>query len=73
MTNKALSIFNQLRPLSVDLTICSIISNLCLMSLRSNYPPYNLVKTGDHKFNIEIVLLQVSIRKILRLLVRTVC
>ena len=34
--------------------------NQCLITLNNNgyklYPPYNIVKTGDHKFDIEIAL-----------------
>ena len=56
MTNKALSIFNQLRPLSVgfDDMFDHFESMFDLPTV--NYPPYNLVKTGTHKFDIEIAL-----------------
>ena len=56
MTNKALSIFNQLRPLSVgfDDKFDHFESMFDVPTV--NYPPYNLVKTGDNKFNIEIAL-----------------
>ena len=48
MTNKAISIFNQLRPLSVGFDDVfdhfeSMFDSPSL-SLASNYPPYNIVK-----------------------------
>ena len=60
MTNKALSIFNQLRPLSVGFD--DVFDHFESMfdgptiSLGSNYPPYNIVKTGHNKFDIEVAL-----------------
>ena len=60
MTNKALSIFNQLRPLSVgfddvfDHFESMFDSDLRLPTL--NYPPYNIVKTGTNKYDIEVAL-----------------
>ena len=59
MTNKALSIFNQLRPLSVGFDDVfdhfeSMFDGPTLIG--SNYPPYNIVKTGDNKFDIEVAL-----------------
>ena len=59
MTNKALSIFNQLRPLSVgfDDVFNHFESMFDYDTINvSNYPPYNIVKTGDNKFDIEIAL-----------------
>ena len=56
MTNKALSIFNQLRPLSVGFDDMFDHFESMFDVPTVNYPPYNLVKTGDHKFNIEIAL-----------------
>ena len=56
MTNKALSIFNQLRPLSVGFDDMFDHFESIFDVPTVNYPPYNLVKTGDHKFNIEIAL-----------------
>ena len=56
MTNKALSIFNQLRPLSVGFDDVFDHFESMFEVPTVNYPPYNLVKTGDHKFNIEIAL-----------------
>ena len=60
MTNKAISIFNQLRPLSVGFDDVfdhfeSMFDGTTL-SIGSNYPPYNIVKTGDNKFNVEVAL-----------------
>ena len=56
MTNKALSIFNQLRPLSVgfDNMFDHFESMFDVPTI--NYPPYNIVKTGDNKFDIEVAL-----------------
>ena len=59
MTNKALSIFNQLRPLSVgfDNVFDHFESMFDYDTVNvSNYPPYNIVKTGDNKFDIEVAL-----------------
>ena len=61
MTNKALSIFNQLRPLSVgfddvfDHFESMFDHNFSTVNV-SNYPPYNIVKTGSNKFDIEVAL-----------------
>ena len=63
MTNKALSIFNQLRPVSVGFD--SIFDHFEKMfdnevgltqQLAVNYPPYNIVKTGTYTYNIEVAL-----------------
>jgi len=60
MTNKALSIFNQLRPLSVgfddvfDTFESFFDSDLRIPTI--NYPPYNIVKTGKNNYNIEVAL-----------------
>ena len=56
MTNKALSIFNQLRPVTIgfDNVFDHFESMFDVPTI--NYPPYNLVKTGDNKFNIEVAL-----------------
>ena len=59
MTNKALSIFNQLRPLSVGFDdVFSHFESMFDYDMVnvSNYPPYNIVKTGDNKFDIEVAL-----------------
>ena len=60
MTNKAISIFNQLRPLSVGFDDVfdhfeSMFDGPSL-SLASNYPPYNIVKTGKHTYDVEVAL-----------------
>jgi molecular chaperone IbpA len=58
--NKALSIFNQLRPLSVgfddvfDTFESFFDSDLRIPTI--NYPPYNIVKTGKNAYNIEVAL-----------------
>jgi molecular chaperone IbpA len=60
MTNKALSIFNQLRPLSVgfddvfDQFESFFDSDLRIPTI--NYPPYNIVKTGKNAYDIEVAL-----------------
>ena len=59
MTNRAISIFNQLRPLSVGFD--DVFDHFESMFdgptfIGSNYPPYNIVKTGDNKFDIEVAL-----------------
>ena len=66
MTNKPLSIFNQLRPLSVGLMTYLIILNQCLMIqhlYEPNYPPYNIVKIINNKFDIEIALIRILNKK----------
>ena len=56
--NKALSIFNQLRPISIgfddvfDHFEKMFDSDVSVV----NYPPYNIVKTGPEKFDIEVAL-----------------
>ena len=60
MTNKAISIFNQLRPLSVGFDDVfdhfeSMFDGPSL-SVGSNYPPYNIVKTGKHTYDVEVAL-----------------
>ena len=58
--NKALSIFNQLRPLSVgfddvfDQFESFFDSDLRIPTI--NYPPYNIVKTGKNAYDIEVAL-----------------
>lgn len=60
MTNRAISIFNQLRPLSVGFDDVfdhfeSMFDGPSL-SVGSNYPPYNIVKTGKHTYDVEVAL-----------------
>ena len=62
MTNKALSIFNQLRPVSIGFD--NIFDHFEKMfddddGFRFpliNYPPYNIVKTGSYTYDIEVAL-----------------
>ena len=62
MTNKALSIFNQLRPVTVGFD--NVFEHFERMMddhnfnemVRYNYPPYNIVKTGDYTYDIELAL-----------------
>jgi len=62
MTNKALSIFNQLRPVTVGFD--NVFDHFERMMddhnfnemVRYNYPPYNIVKTGNFTYNIELAL-----------------
>ena len=56
MSNKALSIFNQLRPLSVGFDDMFDHFESMFDVPTINYPPYNIVKTGDNKFDIEVAL-----------------
>ena len=59
MTNKALSIFNQLRPLSVgfDDVFNHFGSMFDYDTVNvANYPPYNIVKTGENKYDVEVAL-----------------
>ena len=59
MTNRAISIFNQLRPLSVgfDDVFDNFESMLNLDTINvPNYPPYNIVKTGKHTYDVEVAL-----------------
>ena len=57
-----LSIFNQLRPFTVgfDNTLDQFErmfnGDENLMTPSVNYPPYNIVKTGDFTYNIEVAL-----------------
>ena len=63
MTNKALSIFNQLRPVSVGFdSIFDHFEKMFDDDLNypriplGNYPPYNIVKTGTYTYDIEVAL-----------------
>ena len=60
MTSKDLSIFNSLRPFSIGFDDMfdqfeSMLGNGSL-SMQSNYPPYNIRKTGKDKYSIEVAL-----------------
>ena len=61
MTNKALSIFNQLRPLSVGFDDMfnhfeSMFDHQFDTLNVSNYPPYNIVKVDKNNFDVEVAL-----------------
>ena len=61
MTNKAISIFNQLRPLSVGFDDVfdhfeSMFNHQYDSINVPNYPPYNIVKTGDYTYDLELAL-----------------
>jgi len=56
-----LSIFNQLRPVTVGFDPIfdhfeRMFDNDTLMTPSVNYPPYNIVKTGEYTYNIEVAL-----------------
>ena len=60
MTSKDLSIFNSLRPFSIGFDDMfdqfeSMLGNGGL-SMQSNYPPYNIRKTGKDKYAIEVAV-----------------
>ena len=60
MTSKDLSIFNSLRPFSIGFDDMfdqfeNMLGNGGL-SMQSNYPPYNIRRTGQDKYSIEIAL-----------------
>ena len=56
--NKALSIFNQLRPISIGFD--DVFDHFEKMFdsdfSAAKYPPYNIVKTGPEKYDIEVAL-----------------
>ena len=59
--NKSLSIFNQLRPFTVGYDNVfdrfeTMFDNDHFFSQAGNYPPYNIVKTGDYTYDIELAL-----------------
>ena len=54
MTN--LSIFNQLRPFSVGFDDMFDHFDSMVSMATSNYPPYNIVKTDNNNYNVEIAL-----------------
>ena len=63
MTNKALAIFNKLRPVSVGFdSVFDHFENTWdddffnLPSASNNYPPYNIVKSGNNKYDVEVAL-----------------
>lgn len=62
MTNRQLSIFNQLRPLSIgfdnvfDHFESMLNDDFGLRVPTVNYPPYNIVEVEKNKYNIEVAL-----------------
>ena len=61
MTNKNLSIFNQLRPVTVGFDNVfdhfeRMFEDDFFRAPVSNFPPYNIVKTGKNTYNIELAL-----------------
>ena len=62
MTNKSLSFFNQLRPVTVgfdplfDRFERMFNDDFFTNQIPQNYPPYNIVKTGDYTYDIELAL-----------------
>jgi molecular chaperone IbpA len=61
MTSKNLSIFNQLRPVTVGFDPIfdrfeRMFDEDFFNAPTVNYPPYNIVKTGDYTYDIELAL-----------------
>ena len=61
MTNKALSIFNRLRPVSVGFDSIfdhfgSMFDDDFINDIQPSYPPYNIVKSGKNTYDIEVAL-----------------
>ena len=60
MTSKDLSIFNSLRPFSIGFdNMFDQFENMLgngNLTMQSNYPPYNIRKTGKDKYSIEVAL-----------------
>lgn len=60
--NKALSIFNQLRPVTVgfdnvfDHFESMFDEGMFRMPTATNFPPYNIVKTGEYSYDVELAL-----------------
>ena len=59
--NKSLSIFNQLRPFTVGYDNVfdrfeTMFDNDHFFTQTGNYPHYNIVKTGDYTYDIELAL-----------------
>ena len=60
MTNRAIQLFNQLRPVSVGFDnvfdhVERMFEDDCITNMPI-FPHYNIVKTGDNKYDIEIAL-----------------
>ena len=61
MTNKALSIFNQLRPVTVGFDNVfdhfeRMFDDDIFRAPMANFPPYNIVKTGAYTYDVELAL-----------------
>ena len=61
MNKNALSIFNQLRPVSVGFDNVfdhfeKMFEDDYFNAPSVNYPPYNIVKTGEYKYDVEVAL-----------------
>ena len=62
MTNKNLSIFNRLRPVTIgfdnvfDHFERMIDDHNFNQMTATNFPPYNIVKTGDYTYDVELAL-----------------
>ena len=60
MTSKDLAIFNSLRPFSIGFDdMFDQFENMLRnghLTLQSNYPPYNIRKTGKDNYSIEVAL-----------------
>ena len=62
MTNKNLSIFNRLRPVTIGFD--NVFDHFERMiddhnfntMTATNFPPYNIVKTGDYTYDVELAL-----------------
>jgi molecular chaperone IbpA len=61
MNNRALTIFNQLRPVTVGFDNVfdhfeRMVNDDFFNVPTVNYPPYNIVKTGVNTYNVEVAL-----------------
>ena len=61
MTNKALSIFNQLRSVTVGFDNVfdhfeRMFDDDIFRTPMANFPPYNIVKTGEYTYDVELAL-----------------
>ena len=60
MTSRDLSIFNSLRPFSIGFDDmfdqCENMLGNGGLTMQSNYPPYNIRKTGKDNYSIEVAL-----------------
>ena len=60
MTNKSISIFNQLRPVTIGYdNVFDHFEKMFEDDFRMsvpNFPPYNIVKTGKHTYDVELAL-----------------